>query len=182
LLDDLPPISQFLNRCLALTIDMQNAIFETFEMLLDKIVDDAVRAGTFDVGLETLTAERFDVIERQIIHQHEASGATTLALTINETVRNHPTTLDHIKQIVATDRDASLVINSKSGRAALLQPTTSIMDEEGTPIKRVMLTRPMQRDRFFEAEIEHSHWMPASDAAFEAAWADEISRIPEFTN
>src|SRR5690606_17632480 len=100
----------------------------------------------------------------------------------NETVRNHPTTLDHIKQIVATDRDASLVINSKSGRAALLQPTTSIMDEEGTPIKRVMLTRPMQRDRFFEAEIEHSHWMPASDAAFEAAWADEISRIPEFTN
>src|SRR5690606_30449234 len=39
LLDDLPPISQFLNRCLALTIDMQNAIFETFEMLLDKIVD-----------------------------------------------------------------------------------------------------------------------------------------------
>lgn len=181
LLDELPPISQFLNRCLALTIDMQNAIFETFEMLLDKLIDDALRAGTLDVGLETLTAERFDVVERRIIHQHAASGASTLALTINETTQNKPLPLDTIRQIGASDRSASLLINAKSGRAALMQPAPSVMDEDGTPIRRVQLTRPMHREKLFEAELELTNWNPATDAEFEQAWSDEVSQIPQFS-
>lgn len=181
LLDELPPISQFLNRCLALTIDMQNAIFETFEMLLDKIIDDALRAGTLDVGLETLTAERFDVIERRVIHQHVASGANTLALTINETTRNKPLSLDTVRQIAASERSATLLINAKSGRAALMQSAPSVMDEDGTPIRRVQLTRPMHREKLFEAELELSRWNPATDAEFENAWSDEVSQIPQFS-
>lgn len=181
LLDELPPISQFLNRCLALTIDMQNAIFETFEMLLEKIIDDALRAGTLDVGLETLTAERFDVLERRIIHQHAASGATTLSLSISEMTRNKPLPLETVRAIVASDRSASLLVNAKSGRAALLQPAASIMDEDGTPIRRVQLTRPMHREKLFEAELELTQWNPATDAEFEKAWSDEVSQIPEFT-
>ncbi len=181
LLDELPPISQFLNRCLALTIDMQNAIFQTFEMLLDKIIDDALRAGTLDVGLETLTAERFDVVERRIIHQHAASGATSLSLTINETTQNKPLSLDVVRKIAASDRSASLLINAKSGRAALMQPAASVMDEDGTPIRRVQLTRPMHREKLFEAELELTHWNPATDAEFEQAWTDEVLQVPQFS-
>ncbi|MFA1677211.1 strawberry notch-like NTP hydrolase domain-containing protein [Rhizobium mongolense] len=181
LLDELPPISQFLNRCLALTIDMQNSIFETFEMLLDKIVDDAMRAGTLDVGLEILTAERFDVVDRRVIHQHPASGATTLALTISETTRNNPLSLARVREIVGYDRSAALLINAKSGRAALMQSAPSVMDEDGTPIRRVQLTRPMHRERLFESELELTQWHPASDADFEQAWAEELSQIPEFS-
>jgi hypothetical protein len=33
--DDLPPITTFLNRLLALTIDMQGMLFSAFEELLD---------------------------------------------------------------------------------------------------------------------------------------------------
>ncbi|WFS69538.1 strawberry notch family protein (plasmid) [Agrobacterium leguminum] len=181
LLDELPPISQFLNRCLALTIDMQNAIFETFEMLLDKIIDDATRAGTLDVGLEILTAERFDVVERRVIHQHAASGATTLALTINETTRNAPLSLETVRQIVGCDRSAALLVNAKSGRAALMQPAPSVMDEDGTPIRRVQITRPMHRERLFESELELTQWHPASDTDFELAWTNELAQIPEFS-
>ncbi|WP_210211901.1 strawberry notch-like NTP hydrolase domain-containing protein [Mesorhizobium sp. M1B.F.Ca.ET.045.04.1.1] len=181
LLDQLPPISQFLNRCLALTIDMQNAIFETFEMLLEKIVDDALRAGTLDIGLETLTAERFDVIERRIIHEHAASGARTLALTIDETTRNKPLSLEMVCQIAASDRSASLLVNAKSGRAALMQSAPSVMDEDGAPVRRVQLTRPMHREKLFEAELGLTHWKAATDAEFEQAWSDEVSQVPEFS-
>ncbi|PJR12785.1 strawberry notch-like NTP hydrolase domain-containing protein [Sinorhizobium meliloti] len=181
LLDELPPISQFLNRCLALTIDMQNAIFETFEMLLDKIVDDARRAGTLDVGLEILTAERFEVVERRVIHQHAATGATTLALTINETTRNTPLSLATVRQIVGSDHSAALLVNAKSGRAALLQSAPSVMDEDGNPIRRVQLTRPMHHERIFESELELTRWHPAPDADFERAWTEEVSQIPEFS-
>ncbi|MFC0808980.1 strawberry notch-like NTP hydrolase domain-containing protein [Ensifer sp. P24N7] len=181
LLDELPPISQFLNRCLALTIDMQNSIFETFEMLLDKIIDDAMRAGTLDVGLEILTAERFDVVERRVIHQHAGSGATTLALTINETTRNTPLSIAAVRQLVASDRSASLLVNAKSGRAGLMQSAPSVMDEDGTPIRRVQLTRPMHRERLFESELETTQWHPASDADFERAWVEEFEQVPEFS-
>ena len=57
--EDLPPITQFLNRILALRIDLQNTLFATFEELLDARIEGAIAAGTYDIGVETLTAESF---------------------------------------------------------------------------------------------------------------------------
>ena len=67
--EDLPPIQRFLNRCLALTINMQNAVFEAFTGILSDIVDLAIAGGTYDVGLETLKAERFTVTDRTVIYE-----------------------------------------------------------------------------------------------------------------
>ena len=55
--DDLPPITTFLNRLLALTIDMQAVLFAAFEELLDQRIAGAIAAGVYDLGLETLRAE-----------------------------------------------------------------------------------------------------------------------------
>ena len=50
----MPPITTFLNRLLALTIDLQNILFTAFEQLLTARIEGAVASGTYDVGLETL--------------------------------------------------------------------------------------------------------------------------------
>ena len=57
--DELPPITTFLNRLLALTIDLQNVLFTAFEQLLAARIEGAIASGTYDVGLETLRAESF---------------------------------------------------------------------------------------------------------------------------
>ena len=57
--DELPPITTFLNRLLALTIDLQNVLFTAFEQLLTARIEGAIASGTYDVGLETLRAESF---------------------------------------------------------------------------------------------------------------------------
>ena len=57
--DELPPITTFLNRLLALTIDLQNVLFTAFEQLLTARIEGAMASGTYDIGLETLTAESF---------------------------------------------------------------------------------------------------------------------------
>ncbi len=44
--EDLPPITQFLNRVLALTIELQNLLFEVFDGLLTARIEGAVAAGT----------------------------------------------------------------------------------------------------------------------------------------
>jgi len=62
--DELPPITTFLNRLLALTIDLQNILFTAFEQLLAARIDGTIASGTYDVGLETLAAESFVVASR----------------------------------------------------------------------------------------------------------------------
>ena len=63
--DELPPITTFLNRLLALTIDLQNILFTAFEQLLTARIEGAIASGTYDVGLETLRAESFVVTDRR---------------------------------------------------------------------------------------------------------------------
>lgn len=77
--EDLPPITQFLNRVLALRIDMQNSIFGYLEERIEAEVEAAVAAGVFEVGVETLTAERFTVTARKTIFTHAESGAESLS-------------------------------------------------------------------------------------------------------
>ena len=68
--DELPPITTFLNRLLALTIELQGILFTAFEQLLDAKVAGAIAGGVYDLGLETLTAESFVVTDRTPIYTH----------------------------------------------------------------------------------------------------------------
>lgn len=93
LLDELPPITTFLNRLLALTIALQGVLFEAFEGLLAARIDGAIASGSYDIGLETLQGESFAVTGTQVIHVHPGTGAETRLLTITRRERNRPVTL-----------------------------------------------------------------------------------------
>ncbi|HLZ06621.1 MAG TPA: strawberry notch family protein, partial [Bradyrhizobium sp.] len=82
--DELPPITTFLNRLLALTIELQNILFTAFEQLLTTRIEGAIASGTYDVGLETLRAESFVVTDRRTIYVHPGTGAETRLLTITQ--------------------------------------------------------------------------------------------------
>ena len=88
--EELPPITQFLNRILALRIAMQNLLFVVFEQLLDTRIEAAVTSGTYDIGVETLTAESFRVVERRTVYTHAATGAETRCYRVLRKDRNRP--------------------------------------------------------------------------------------------
>src|SRR6202035_1522897 len=92
--DELPPITTFLNRLLALTIDLQNVLFTAFEQLITARIEGAIASGTYDVGLETLRAESFVVTDRRTIYTHPGTGAETRLLVVTQRERNRPVTLD----------------------------------------------------------------------------------------
>ena len=179
--ETLPPIQQFLNRCLALRIDMQDAIFEAFGGFLSAIIEDARQAGTLDVGLETLRAEKFEIVDRKVIFEHEATGATATALTVERIDRNDPLTLPRVKAICADTRGATLCWNKTSKRAALMVKAPAFMDEDGVPILRVKLLRPMATEILALTEFSKSHWEEIDDAMFEQLWQAEVDAVPEFT-
>ncbi len=70
-----PPITTFLNRLLALTVEMEGILFTAFEGLLTARIEGVIAAGIYDVGLETLRAENFVVMDRKVIHIHTDGGA-----------------------------------------------------------------------------------------------------------
>ncbi|MGE0502532.1 MAG: strawberry notch-like NTP hydrolase domain-containing protein [Rhizobiaceae bacterium] len=179
--DELPPITTFLNRLLALTIDLQNILFSSFEQLLSTRIEGALACGTYDVGLETLRAERFTVTDRQAIHTHPATGAVTTLLTIAQRERNRPVTLDDALDHL-TDPRAALLVNERSGRAAVRIPTTSVIDDDGAVERRVRLIRPMEATNVPVTMMGDTHWIEADRAAFTKAWEAEVASVPQFTD
>lgn len=179
--ENLPPIQQFLNRCLALTIHMQDAIFEAFTGFLDAIVDDARRAGALDVSLETLRAEKFEITDRRVIYEDRETQSETTAFTIERTDRNRPLTLQKAKAVAASRDGATLYWNKTSKRAAIAVEAPAFMDEDGVPILRVELIRPMGKELSDLISFRKSNWEECADARFEALWTAEVDTVPEFS-
>uniref|UniRef100_UPI00124C0F4C strawberry notch family protein n=1 Tax=Gemmobacter serpentinus TaxID=2652247 RepID=UPI00124C0F4C len=178
--DDLPPITTFLNRLLALTIAMQGILFTAFEELLAQRIEGAIAAGVYDLGLETLRAESFRVTDARVIYAHPGSGAETQLLTIAEKRRNTPTALADALDWL-DDPKARLLVNSRSGRAAVQVAATSLMLDDGTIEPRLRLIRPTEASTVPAKMMEDTNWLEADRAAFAAAWTDELAEMPEFS-
>lgn len=179
--DELPPIQTFLNRMLALTIAMQNVLFEAFEQLLAARIEGAIAAGIYDKGLETITADSMTVTERRLIYTHPVTGAQSHLLTIERRDRNAPMQLEEVQRLVEQDPRAKLMINGKSGRPAVMVPARSIMLDDGSIQPRVSLIRPMDELRFEVRQLEETNWEEADEQAFAIAWDTEVASVPEFT-
>ena len=179
--EDLPPITTFLNRLLALTIDLQNTLFGVFDDLLRAKVEGAIASGTYDIGVETIIAESLAIADRRTLYVHPQSGAETSVFTIMRRDHNRPFTLADALQR-AGDRRARLLVNAQSGRAAVEVPAPSLMHDDGTVERRVRLLRPMERPAISVDDLAHSHWKEADRAEFIHAWEAEIAAVPKFTD
>jgi hypothetical protein len=178
--DELPPITTFLNRLLALTIDLQDVLFAAFEQLLSARIEGAIASGSYDAGLETLLAESFVVADRRVIYTHPGTGAETRLLTIIERRRNRPVTLEEAFERIS-DSCAIPLLNERSGRAALQVPAPSFMLDDGEIERRVRLIRPMEQHSVSLSTMAESHWAEADRCRFGAAWQAELHDVPEFS-
>lgn len=179
--DELPPITTFLNRLLALTIELQGILFTAFEQLLTARIEGAIASGTYDAGLETLRAESFVIVGRRTIYTHPRTGAETSLLTINERRRNRPVILDAALAELGDPR-AKLLVNERSGRAAVQIPASSIMLDDGEVERRVRLVRPTEAHNIPIRFMGETHWVEADRETFASAWQAEIADVPEFTD
>lgn len=177
MLDELPPITTFLNRVLALPIALQNRFFDLFEELLAIRVEGAIATGTYDVGLETLIAESLIVTDRRVLHTHERTGATTMLLTIRREDKSEPLGLEAVLTI-ARNSSASFLVNTSSNRAALGAPASSLTLDDGSVEERVRLIRPLSRNAISKAALETSHWEGTEEGAFTHLWQKELAEIP----
>ncbi|MGJ5182058.1 strawberry notch-like NTP hydrolase domain-containing protein [Bradyrhizobium oligotrophicum] len=178
--DELPPITTFLNRLLALTIELQNILFTVFEQLLAARIEGAIASGTYDAGLETLRAESFVVTERRTIYSHPANGAEAHLVTITQRDCNRPMLLNEALERLMQRRAVPLR-NVRSGRAAIQVPAPSWLLDDGGIEPRVHLIGPMGRRTLPLAKLAEQDWVEADREQFKVGWSAELASIPEFT-
>ena len=178
--EDLPPITQFLNRILALRIALQNTLFAAFDELLETRIEAVIAAGTYDIGVETLTAESFRVAERRTVYTHAATGAETRSYRVLRKDRNRPLLLADAVEL-ARSTGAQLLVNTQSNRAAVQVPAASLMHDDGRVEARTRLVRPMSRDTVTLDEFGRSHWRETSRERFAPMWEAEWAKVPEFS-
>lgn len=177
---DLPPLRQFLNRLLALSIDMQNIIFERFELLLNQQIEAAIAAGIYEMGMETLRAERFTIESQEPVYTHAETGSVTNYLKVERLRKNNIRTADEMLEL-SNQYHGQLMVNTKSGYAAVSIPTHSLFDADGGVVPRVLLIRPQKEIRVTLEQLESSTWQQVATDVFTAAWSKEVNELPQFT-
>ncbi len=178
--EDLPPITTFLNRLLALPIALQNSLFAVFEELLASHIESAIAAGSYDVGVETLTADSLRIADRRTIHTHAATGAETRLFKVLRRDRNRPLPAGDALALTRDPR-ARMLVNAQSGRAAVQMPASSLTLDGGEVQRRVRLVRPMARETVALDALDRTHWEEADPERFAATWNAEVAQVPEFT-
>jgi hypothetical protein len=177
--EDLPPIQRWLNRILALPIGMQNAIFEEFLGLVEARVSAAREAGSLDVGVETLRVEQAEVVEDIVLRTDGRTGATSHLLQLALKTRARPITLERVLERRDYADGCILLHNTKSGKAALAEPSRHFMTEQGELIRRVILHRPLRREYHHFDDLAESAWEEAPRRSFDQLWQSEVAELAE---
>ncbi len=180
--DDLPPMPKFLNRLLALPIAEQNQLFAELEARIASNIEQAMEAGSYEVGVETVVADSLLVGGRETLYEHPGTGVATELVEIVRRDRLVPLSADAALTMgardPAPDGKPRLVFNSRSRRAAVLLPAPLRMLDNGGVQERVQLIRPATRDRMAQAEFTASNWGRADERQWRRVWDDEVAGLP----
>ena len=188
--EDLPPMPRFLNRLLALPIDEQNQLFAELEERIAANIEQAMEAGAYEVGVETVRADSLAIAGRETLYEHPGTGAVTELVEIVRRDRLEPLDADTALGIGAREpgpdsppRTGSgdkprLAVNARSKRAAVLLPAPSRMFDDGGVQERVRLVRPATRETMARAELDASNWRRADEAHWRMLWEQEIAELP----
>ena len=177
MLDELPPIQRYLNRLLALPIDMQNDLFGALAAKIEQQTARARANGTLDVGIETLRADRIAVVGEEDLWTCPKSGSVTRTVTLEtETAVHIPTAegalSDHGSRMTA-------MRNAASGKVALVSTRPYQVLEDDAFAELRDLRRPTGRSSITEAAFASSHWEPVDAATFAQLWDEEATSLPK---
>ena len=174
LVEGLPPIQRWLNRILALSIALQNAIFDEFLGLVEARVDAARQAGNLDLGVETIAVENFEVLSDTVLRTDATSGATTHLLCLEIARALKPLPLSRLEELHAVSGPSCRCLrNARSGRVGLLVPARGLLSDEGERVSRFELIRPLKRSHLTAEQLEETSWEFAEIDTFRQLWTVE---------
>jgi predicted RNA methylase len=180
-LEDLPPITTFLNRLLSLEIELQNQVFDAFSERLDAVIEARREAGLLDVGMETVKADKITKDSEQTVHTVEGSGAETKYVKLTLADKFKPTNFDTIAN--NQWRKVLAWVKSPNGKVYAAADAPSLTDATGSIVDNYRLASPVSDSRTIarrNIDRSDSKWEKIDKIEAKELWQKEIASAPEY--
>ncbi|MEW6385894.1 MAG: strawberry notch-like NTP hydrolase domain-containing protein [Thermodesulfobacteriota bacterium] len=185
LLQELPPITQFLNRLLSMEVQEQNRTFAAFAERLERAAEVAARRGTLDIGMETLRPDpggRIEKISEQTVYTDPRTGAETKYVEVDEI---NPTKIREFEEAekVGGSKPAFFK-NVRSGRIWVREAKSWNDTSESGRVTQYWTLRGVLSRSVRDVEDYHfwdkSKWDLIKDRAIaKQMWQAEIAKAPK---
>lgn len=175
---NLRDISKFLNRILSLEVDEQNATFQQFYDIFERMMDAAIASGTVDMGLENFRADKVEVLDETVIRK-DPSGADTRYVQMK--VYRKPEIIP-FSSLENSDRNFKGLVRLEDGSVRAVYEISSKTTDKGEVQRRFSLESPVRGTRSVYVEntlkekttkINKNEWA--------RAWKSEIEKAPEYS-
>ena len=184
-----PEVPKFLNRLLSLQTGAMDAVFDSWYGYLLEATEAAREAGTLDLGVETIRAERTVKTDERLVYTHERSGATTQVVTLELTRRTEIVDWTEIwrwaKEAQALGSWVGFVVNRRSGQPYALFRAGSRTTETGRVVSRLRRVGVRSNRLMDETELnkpgEGAGHQPILTEEARTLWAAGVDAAPEFT-
>jgi|GEM_PF-1317947 len=188
----LTDVNRFLNRIMALHVDVQNSVFEHFYAEYQRISQIAKQDGTFDVGVTPVTDERNRrptslVLKSkpEVVYTHPESKAETVLIELEG---DFPVPKMAFGDSPMTTRPMGYYVNKRSEKIYVAHRTEKSKwshqalqaGKEGYQAQ-VLLSSPTGNAHEVEAYQleEDQNFTQLEEAAAETQWNKEYSEIPD---
>jgi hypothetical protein len=175
---EVPPIVKFLNRLLSMEIDTQNMVFDEFSATMDRVIQDYADTGRLDVGIETITGNKVEKVDEQIVYTDQDTGALTKYVQIDVTNPTDLMTFDKAQEHFL--ESGGFYRNKASGRVWISSGLRSKTDSKGNPYQYRALTSPHKTNQIKEvADLEGEKWEKLNAKEARKAWQAEYDAAPK---
>ena len=172
-------IPQFLNRILGLEVEEQNAVFTAFENIRQAYYDAAIEAGTLDMGMENVKADKIEIGQEETVYTDESTGAETKY--IRALVYNKPSVIESVEDARVYSPNFADIRRMEDGSVRAVYRIADQTDNFGRVSKRYRLQSPntavsnTMNERNLEAKTEK---IPTNE--WESAWKEAVHDVPEY--
>lgn len=174
---DLRDISKFLNRILSLEVDEQNATFQQFYDIFERMMDAAIANGTVDMGLENYRADKVEVLDETVIRK-DPSGADTRYVQMK--VYRKPELIP-FSALDTKLREFKGLVRLEDGSVRAVYEISSKTNEKGEIQRRFSLESPVRgvRSVYVESTLNEKT-TKINKSEWAQAWKEETAKAPEY--
>ena len=184
-------IERFLNRLFMFPVATQHAIFQDFSARLDQTIELAIQEDRFDVGMETIKADRITKLREQSLATDPTTGAETQYVELK--IENKPDPL-HWEEIPMrlnilgrgmpgsqVGEPVGYLTNNQSGKVYLVSTTLPKADPKtGDLIPMYRRHGVASETLILQADLTKERYTIVPDAQAQALWERDIAALPEF--
>ena len=174
-------IGRFLNRILALEIDEQNRVFDAFIEIYEAEMEAAIKAGTLDLGMENVKADKIEILDDKTIYKQEGTGAETHY--VQAKVYTRPEILESVAAAkkISWGRTFMGLYRTKGGDVRAVYEMPDKTDQYGRVHKQYRLQSPNYSKTSTWIDTTFTRNAEAiPEAEWDAAWDEEVKKVPEY--